>query len=243
MVESRPAYTAVGSRETPAAVGKLMREIASGLERRGYVLRSGAALGADSAFEDGVTTHKEIFVPWDGFLAATYRRVAGKAYVSPEERGKRYREEPGIFVLEDLPLRKEAEELAAWVATLDGRDFSTYRSGTRALHVRDVYQVLGRDLRSPAQFLICYAPVEGGSIKGGTKVAYEVARRYGVPTYNLLVEQDQAASRALPGVGSQPGSLERRPALCCPRRGVRFPRAASRRYSNSLSVQVPRLRG
>lgn len=60
-------YTGVGSRETPERVLKIMTFLARFLAARGFILRSGAADGADSAFEAGAGTNKEIWVPYLGF--------------------------------------------------------------------------------------------------------------------------------------------------------------------------------
>jgi hypothetical protein len=60
-------YSGIGSRETPDTVCNFMTVIASELEERDYILRSGGADGADSAFERGVKLHKEIWIPWLGF--------------------------------------------------------------------------------------------------------------------------------------------------------------------------------
>lgn len=56
-------YAGIGSRETPEDILKLMTNIAKGLERRAYKLRSGGAIGSDQAFEKGVRNpkNKEIF--------------------------------------------------------------------------------------------------------------------------------------------------------------------------------------
>lgn len=59
-------YAGIGSRETPADVLALMTTIARRKAADGYILRSGAADGADSAFEAGATA-KEIYIPWLGF--------------------------------------------------------------------------------------------------------------------------------------------------------------------------------
>lgn len=58
-------YAGIGSRETPEHIMELMTEMASMLERMGYVLRSGGAIGADTAFERGVrhNCNKQIFTP------------------------------------------------------------------------------------------------------------------------------------------------------------------------------------
>jgi len=44
-----------------------MTKIAILLYGQGYILRSGGAEGADSAFEAGAGDRKEIFLPWKGF--------------------------------------------------------------------------------------------------------------------------------------------------------------------------------
>jgi hypothetical protein len=46
-------YAGIGSRETPEPIQLQMQSIAMQLAMRGYVLRSGAAVGADKAFEKG----------------------------------------------------------------------------------------------------------------------------------------------------------------------------------------------
>jgi len=61
-------WAGIGSRETPADVMTKMTEIAQYLATKGWVLRSGGAKGADTAFEagyliDGVQT--QIFYPTD----------------------------------------------------------------------------------------------------------------------------------------------------------------------------------
>ncbi|MHB1201323.1 MAG: A1S_2505 family phage non-structural protein [Polaromonas sp.] len=59
-------YAGIGSRATPPEVLHRMTRIAERLEARGYTLRSGAAAGADAAFENGALS-KQIFLPWAGF--------------------------------------------------------------------------------------------------------------------------------------------------------------------------------
>lgn len=59
-------YAGIGSRKTPANVLLAMTGIAKELDSIGFTLRSGAAPGADQAFERG-TGSKEIFLPWRGF--------------------------------------------------------------------------------------------------------------------------------------------------------------------------------
>lgn len=47
-------YTGIGSRETPSDICSLMTKISRRLEKKGYILRSGGAKGADLAFQEGV---------------------------------------------------------------------------------------------------------------------------------------------------------------------------------------------
>ena len=55
-------YAGIGSRNTPESVCNKMTNIARVCEERGYVLRSGGADGADSAFESGLIKNlKEIY--------------------------------------------------------------------------------------------------------------------------------------------------------------------------------------
>ena len=49
-------YSGIGARATPPEMLSLMTRAAFALLKRGYVLRSGHAIGADSAFERGETT-------------------------------------------------------------------------------------------------------------------------------------------------------------------------------------------
>ena len=60
-------YAGIGSRRTPPDVLQLMQAVAEKLATLGYTLRSGAAGGADAAFEQGAGSAAEIFLPWPGF--------------------------------------------------------------------------------------------------------------------------------------------------------------------------------
>lgn len=74
----------------------------------------------------------------------------------------------------------------------------------RQLHGRNSMIVLGDDLKTPVQAVICYAVSE---IKGGTALGIKIARRYGIPIYNLAkknhgidefikgLQNDQATTR------------------------------------------------
>ncbi len=64
------AYTGIGSRETPGKILTIMENLAMALKTQGWTLRSGGAKGADSAFERGAGSSKQIFYASDATQAA-----------------------------------------------------------------------------------------------------------------------------------------------------------------------------
>jgi hypothetical protein len=55
--------------------------------------------------------------------------------------------------------------------------------GARKLHIRNCYQVLGQDLRTPSSFILCWTPDGSGS--GGTGQAIRLAKERGIPVYDM----------------------------------------------------------
>lgn len=164
-------YTGVGSRETPREVMIMLTAAGYKLAEEGWTLRSGAADGADIAFEKGADAgecDKEIYIPWNGFNG-------------------RYKGERGVYVLEDLKNWRVAEAIAASVHPA----WAHLKQGAKKLHTRNVYQVLGQDLDTPSRFLLCWAPVDKNNIpKGGTRTAWVLATKQQIPCYNLALEED-----------------------------------------------------
>ena len=58
-------YAGIGSRKCPPNILRIMTHLAKYLANEGYILRSGGAEGADTAFENGAGNLKEIFRPKD----------------------------------------------------------------------------------------------------------------------------------------------------------------------------------
>lgn len=161
-------YTGIGSRETPPETLKLMTEIAKHLSDLNYTLRSGRAGGADTAFERGAS-QADLFIPWKGFADENPLDLIHCVYV----RG------------DDSYSREIAETLhPAW---------HRLSRGARALHTRNVNQILGKradEGLDPSDFVIFYAPVtRTGNVKGGTATAVNYARSLGIPTLNLIEGQ------------------------------------------------------
>jgi hypothetical protein len=162
-------YTGVGSRETPPNVLDEMRLLAQALARAGWVLRSGGADGADSAFESGardVSGPAEIFLPWKGFNNNLSDR----------------------FGVTETALTLASKVHPAW---------DRLGQGPKKLHARNCYQVLGENLDQPSALLICWTPdgcetERSRSIRtGGTGTAIALATRHGVPVFNLSVPESK----------------------------------------------------
>lgn len=155
-------YTGIGSRLTPQHVLDTMMICGKVLGDKGLILRSGGAAGADSAFEVGAAIGngpKEIYIPWNGFRNRSTREI-------------------GVY-LPTGHIREEAEYLAkqyhpAW---------HNCSPTAKVLHIRNMYQILGKDLKTPSHMVLCYT-VDGFG-QGGTGQAIRAARDHNIPVYDM----------------------------------------------------------
>lgn len=53
----------------------------------------------------------------------------------------------------------------------------------KLLHARNCLQILGKDLLTPVDFVLCWT--ENGESKGGTRTAIKIAEKFGIPVYNF----------------------------------------------------------
>ena len=53
----------------------------------------------------------------------------------------------------------------------------------RGMHSRNCHQILGYDLKSPVDAVICWTP--NGNVVGGTSTALKLAKDAGIPIFNL----------------------------------------------------------
>lgn len=180
-VTSDRFYTGVGSRETPPEILVLMEQMARYLALLGWRLRSGCADGADQAFQRGAVGSiaypkvlPELYLPWNGFRYSEGQSWANecKGFINTPELDN-YEQALSII----LAMRPDVE----------------HKRGPRALHTRNVYQVLGRDLATPSRKLICWAEPagRGHNVRGGTNTAVQLARRHNVPVLNLCRDEDR----------------------------------------------------
>lgn len=157
-------YTGIGSREIPITICDLISGIASNLEARGAILRSGGANGADLAFENGIRSdfNKFIYLPWCGFNNSPSKLCGETAY--------------------DEEATKIASEIhPAWDRCSDA---------AKKLHMRNVFQILGYSLDNPSKFVLFYADEKNGKVQGGTATAVNLARKYNVPTFNIKEDKN-----------------------------------------------------
>lgn len=168
--------TGVGSRETPKPILDLIRKASKKLVLSGYTLRSGGADGADTAFyegwldayeEDQDVPEAEIYFPWKGFTKNV--------------------KSTNIICVNNPAVLREAHSLVKEVHPA----FTKLSRGALALHTRNCFQVLGRDLSTPSTLFLCYAKVDSkGNPSGGTRTAIKLAEKYNIKVTNLFVKED-----------------------------------------------------
>jgi hypothetical protein len=176
-------YAGIGSRRTPEHILDIMDMFAGEFADRGWKLRSGGAVGADTAFQQGVEQwaasrihygdsvnlrdYQEIFLPWNGFC------------------GMQVNEHKGHLL--------EHNEKAFEIAKQYHPAWDKLSNQAKALMARNSMQVLGKFLDSPVKFVICWTPdgAIGKTTKdtGGTGQAIRIAFAYDIPIFNLADEE------------------------------------------------------
>ena len=159
-------YAGIGSRSTPTEILQIMQEAASVFAQKGLVLRSGGADGADTAFEVGSKGYdNEIYLPW-----------------------KNFNDNPSPLYIDNLPNCNEAREIAAKYHP----SWEYLRETVKKLMARNAYQIVGKDLDTPVEFVLCYCPIKNGVWQGGTAQACRHAHDLGILIINLFLEKDKA---------------------------------------------------
>ena len=60
----------------------------------------------------------------------------------------------------------------------------------RGMHSRNCHQILGYDLQSPVDAVICWTP--DGAVVGGTATAIRISMKYDIPVFNLGVSDKKS---------------------------------------------------
>ena len=148
-------YAGIGSRDCPKEIASLMVKVAAWLSRRGYILRSGKAPGSDEAFEKGCDM------------------VKGEKEIFLPWTG--FNNSDSNLVVKD----KRAFDIAKKYHPY----YDRLGQGAKKLQARNSHQILGKDLETPCDFVICYT--EGGKEIGGTAQALRISKDYNIPVFNF----------------------------------------------------------
>lgn len=180
-------YTGVGSRETPMDVLLLMVRLGRTYCDLGMCLRSGDAIGADYAFYVGAR------------LSKRFEETGARIYLSKDGIQERYHNPALGFY--NAELFTETYEDAKKIAEEARGGFWGLGKGGIALMTRNTYQVLTETLQAPSRALLYWGipigNVKNEKIRGGTNVALQIAKRFGVSNRtNLYFEENQLKALA-----------------------------------------------
>lgn len=149
-------YAGIGSRKTPKYICEKQIEIGRSLAEEGWCLRSGGAEGSDASFEAGCDLVE-----------------GGLKEIFLHKKGARGHPSPLYGVCD------QAMELARRFHD----SFDYLSEAGKLLIARNGYQLLGRDLKTPCDAVVCYT--EDGKMKGGTKQGIRIAHAYEIPVINM----------------------------------------------------------
>lgn len=141
-----------------------MQEIAVFFGEHGLTLRTGHAAGADQAFEKGADGMKgEIYLPW-------------LAYESTIKIPKSF-----------TKLSKPTLEALSSVKDYHP-GYKYLKRGAKLLQARNSHIILGKDLKTPVNFMLCWTL--RGSGTGGTGQAIRICSYHGIPFWDFGKKDD-----------------------------------------------------
>jgi len=163
----RKIYTGIGNRDTPSNILSEFSRIAKILENNQFILRSGGAAGADTAFEEAISCkeHKEIYLPRKRFNYNT-----SSLFITKEDEN-------------NLKLKEICHNF--------NKNFFYLEDGIKKLFMRNVFQILGKNLDKPSEFVVCYTrdgcigKQSRTKLTGETGFAIVIAEAYEIPIFNL----------------------------------------------------------
>jgi len=161
--------TCIGSRTTPKDILVEMTKIGQWIREEQLWCRSGHAEGADFAFELGAQDQCIAYLPWASFN----KQLKSKAYFVEVGGTDKHNE----LVNEYHPAPERLSD------------------GARRLMARNCCQILGVDLATPSDAVICWTPQDmtgEDSVpewKGGTGFACRMAWDRNIPIINMYEER------------------------------------------------------
>lgn len=148
-------YCGIGSRDTPKEFQEIFDKIAKYLSSKGYILRSGAADGADAFWEnaqDKAGGKKEIYLPWKRFNNHESQLLFTEWNWEITSKYHPYWENLGV--------------------------------NSRCFMARNCCQVLGLNEEDPnSEFVLCWTP--DGEEVGGTAQALRIAKAHKIKIFNF----------------------------------------------------------
>lgn len=162
-------YAGIGSSIIPLLELRLIANLGEALARCGFTLRGGGTPGADLAFEVGCD------------------RAGGRKQISLPWEG--LNDSLSRFCLPST----SAEFFASFVHS----NWSSCSEETKMCHARSCHQILGEDLNDPVDLVLFWAPKKRGAISDETAFAVNLARKMGIPAFNLWCREHRAPWEAL----------------------------------------------
>lgn len=153
--------TGIGARTTPISIKPLIAELAMWFKHNNYVLRSGGAHGSDSFWEESYQNP-----PIESEIYLPFKNFNNN--------------KSSLYGVCQKALNIAESVHPNWRACSEH---------AKLLHGRNVYQILGKDLNTPSDLVICWTP--DAKIVGGTATAIKLARQYGISVFNLACEIDR----------------------------------------------------
>lgn len=155
----------IGARATPSHLAAEMSFIGLWCRENGHWVRSGHAEGADWFFERGALENCIAYLPWAGFNDDPEKH--GSMAASPAHR---------------RVIKPNCHTLKITKQYHPAYDSLSY--GVLCLMCRNVCQVLGENLDSPVNAVVCWT--KDGKDSGGTGQAIRIAQDRGIPIINMF---------------------------------------------------------
>jgi len=147
--------TGIGARATPQPILEKFFDLGAFFAKKGWTLRSGGANGADKYWETG------------------FDQELGKTEIYLPWKGFNDNHSP----LFNIPIG------AKLIASKRYKKWDESKSSVQNLMSRNVMQILGMDLNTPSDLVVCWT--EGGKDIGGTSFAVKLARELNIPVFNF----------------------------------------------------------
>ena len=159
----------VGSRTTPLEMLEEVEMVGEWCRANKVTVRSGHAHGFDYTIEHGAQELCVAYLPWRYFNDDL---ISKATLVVPD------------FTSEAMTLAEHYHP--AW---------NKLNSAVKQLIARDGFQVLGSDLKTPVNAVVCWTP--GAKVVGGTGQALRIAKDYSIPILNMGSKEYDTADKVI----------------------------------------------